>query len=348
MRSLFGILAVAALAIATTGCKKEETKAEAMPPLRVKTMAVAPTEMAGSSSFNGTIEESSGTTVSFAAAGTLQSMYVSAGERIAKGQLIGTIDDTTLRHAYDIAKIAVAEAQDVYDRMKALHDSGSLPDIKWVEAENALRSAQSAEAIAKKALSDARLYAPISGYVSEKFADVGQVVAPGVPVVKIVSIHPVKVNVSIPENEISNIALGAGATITVSALGGETFHGVVSDKSVEANPLTRSYDVKIKVDNANGSLLPGMICDVVLDLPSADGKDSSKAIVLPNSAVLLDSDNQNFVWLAKNGVARKQIVSVAGMVDNGLVISGGLASGDSVIVAGQQKVGNGTKVVPIK
>ncbi|MDE7135041.1 MAG: HlyD family secretion protein, partial [Muribaculaceae bacterium] len=90
------------------------------------------------------------------------------------------------------------------------------------------------------------------------------------------------------------------------------------------------------------------ICDVVLDLPSADGEDSSKAIVLPNSAVLLDSDNQNFVWLAKNGVARKQIVNVAGMVDNGLVISGGLASGDSVIVAGQQKVGNGTKVVPVK
>lgn len=347
MRQFLGILAIAALSLATVGCKKEETKATPTPPIRVKTVAVAATDLSGANSLSGTVEESSGTTVSFAAAGTLQSMNVSAGDRVAKGQLIGAIDESTLRHAFDIAHTTAAEAQDVYNRMKTLHDSGSLPDMKWVEAENALRSAQSAEAIAKKALGDAKLYAPISGYVSEKFADVGQVVAPGVPVVKIVSIHPVKVKVSIPENEISKISLGAGATVTVSALGGETYHGTVSDKGVEANPLTRSYDVKIKVDNADGRLLPGMICDVMLDLPAADGGDAGKAIVLPNSAVLLDSDNQNFVWLARNGAARKQVVTVAGMADNGLIISGGIAPGDSVIVSGQQKVGNGSRVVSL-
>lgn len=344
MRRQIGILAIIAAAVMASGCgKKDEAKATATPPLKVKVVAVAPTSTYGSQSYSGTVEESSGTTVSFSAAGTLQTLNVNAGDRIAKGQLIGTIDDSSLRHAYDIANVTLDEARDVHSRMKQLHDAGSLPDMKWVEAENALRQAQSAEAIAKNALDDARLTAPISGYVSEKFADAGQVVAPGVPVVKIVAINPVKVSISMPENEISKIAVGTEAVITVSALGGEQFAGKVTDKGVAGNPITRSYDVKMTVANPEGRLLPGMICDVVLD--NQPDAEAAEAIVLPNSAVLLDSDNRNFVWLADKGVARKQIIDVAGMTDGGLIVSGGLAQGDSVIVAGQQKVGTGSKVI---
>ena len=81
-------------------------------------------------------------------------------------------------------------------RMKALYESESLPEMQWVMAENQLKSAKAHEAIARKALSDTRLCAPFSGFISAKMAEVGQAAAPGMPVVKLVSISTVKVKIA--------------------------------------------------------------------------------------------------------------------------------------------------------
>lgn len=320
-------------------------------PVKVKVTVAQPSATAYSSEipYSGTVEESTGTTVSFATAGTLNQINVKQGDRISKGQLIGTVDDSSLRHAYDISRSTLNEAQDAYNRFKKLHDAGSLPDMRWVEVENTLSQAVSAEAIARKALGDATLTAPMSGYVSEKFADAGQVVAPGVPVVRIVEIDPVKINVSIPENEISQISVGTAADITVKALNSRHFEGTVVEKGVIANPLTRSYDVKIEVANPDMALLPGMICDVNLEKAPAGADDeastpATNAFTLPQDAVLVDADNQNFVWMVSCGVADKRIVGVEGITDNGVVVSSGITAGDSVITSGQQKVSRGTPI----
>lgn len=291
-------------------------------------------------SYSGTVEESSGTVLSFSTAGTIRQMHVSVGDHVAKGQLIASLDPSNLRHAYEIAVATLNQTQDAYNRMKQLHDANALPDIKWVEMQNALSQAQNAAAIAKKGLQDANLYAPVSGYISEKMADAGMNVAPGIPVVKVVDITPVKVSISIPENEIAGIADNAKAQITVDAIGGKRFNGQLKEKSVTANPLSRSYDVKFEVGNPAGELLPGMICNVAMALDSAEC-----VLSLPSDAVLLDADNRNFVWLATGGKAEKRIVTVDGMTSGTrIIISSGLAVGDFVIVSGQQKVSQGTRV----
>lgn len=307
--------------------------------VRVEAIAVYTTDISGSRAYSGTIEESTGTTLSFAVPGTVQRIYVNAGNKVAKGQLIATLDDASLRNAYDISLSALAQAQDTYDRMKKLYDANSLPEMKWVEAQNALRSAQSATAIAKRSLDDASLHSPISGYVSEKFVDAGSTVAPTLPVIKVVDIHPVKARISVPESDIANMAIGQEATVTLGSMPGREFVGKITDRGVSANPISRSYDVKITLDNTDDALLPGMLCDVHLVSETPE-----QAIVLPNAAVLLDADNQNFVWLAADGVARKRIVDTGNMVDNGIVIKSGIADGDSVIVNGQQKVSENSKV----
>lgn len=307
--------------------------------VRVDAIAVSATDISSSRAYSGTIEESSGTTLSFAVPGTIQRIYVNAGDKVAKGQLIATLDDATLRNAYDIALAAEAQAQDTYNRMKKLYDANSLPEMQWVEAQNALRSAQSATAIAKRNLDDASLRAPISGYVSDKYADVGSTVAPTLPIIKVVDIHPVKARISVPESDIANMAIDQEATVTLGSMPGSVFVGKITDKGVSANPISRSYEVKITLDNSDETLLPGMLCDVCLTRQAPD-----HAIVLPNSAVLLDANNQNFVWLAQGGLARKRTVTVDGMSDSGIIIASGLADGDSVIVNGQQKVSENSKI----
>lgn len=305
-------------------------------------MTVTNSGVAEKLSFSGTVEEESGTAVSFSTAGTIKSLSVSEGESIRKGQLIGTLDDASLRNAYEIAQATLNQAKDAYHRMKLLHDSNSLSDMKWVEVQSKLSQAENAAEIARIALEDARLYAPVSGIISEKMASVGQTVAPGIPVVRIIDINSVKVGISIPENEISKFADGTTATITTKAAAGEVYSGRLVEKGVAANPLSRSYLIKYKVDNPGRQLLPGMICEVSIDKGTV-----TDGVILPLAAVLLAADNSNFVWIDSAGVARKRIVIPAAMLPEGVMIGSGLDTGDKVIIAGTEKISQGTKVTSI-
>lgn len=336
--------ALSMLLVGVASCGNESEKKSKEPaPVKVRTVTVNNGEVREGRSFSGTVEESSATTFGFSTGGTIKSLSVSEGDRVRKGQLIGVLDDGSLRNGYQIALATLNQAKDAYNRMKLLHDANSLPEIKWVEVESKLSQAQSAADIARIALNDAKLYSPVSGIVSEKMVSVGQTVAPGMPAVKIVEIGRVNVCISVPENEISNYPKGLKASISSRAADGATFSGILSEKSVDANPLSRSYTAKFSVDNSAGKLLPGMICDVIIDRTS-----TAEGIILPVNSVLLDADNTNFVWLDSAGKARKRVVAVGEMLPEGVVITSGLGSGEKVIVAGTEKVSSGTKVVSDK
>lgn len=342
MNGSIEIAGILLLGVVACSCSRTQKPTEA-PATRVRIEVVEATLQASGRNYSGTVEESSGTVLSFSAAGTIMQMNVSVGDYVTKGMLIATLDASNLRHAYDIAASTLNQAQDAYDRMKQLHEAKALPDIKWVEVQNALVQAKNAAAIARKGLADADLYAPVAGYISEKIADAGMNVAPGMPVVKLLDITPVKVSISIPENEISKIAANSSAQITVGAVGGKAFVGKLTEKGVAANPLSRSYDVKFEIPNPDGELLPGMICDVSVTADSVE-----KVIALPSDAVLLDADNRNFVWIATNGRAQKRIVNTNGMTSGTrIIVDSGLSVGDSVIVGGQQKVSQGTRVTDV-
>lgn len=328
------------LLLLTAACGHDShDKLSSVPPVRVKTLEVTDDGIDIVSNYSGTVAEGSGTVVSFSTAGTIKTLSVKEGDRVSKGQLIGTLDDGTLRNANDIAQSTLSQARDAYRRMKMLHDSNSLPEMKWVEVESKLRQAESAARIAEIALEDAKLYAPVSGVISEKTASVGQTIAPGLPVVKIVDIATVKVEISVPENEIASLPAGSTATIRLKSNSGTDYTGTLVEKSVVADPLSRSYTAKYQVDNRDGQLLPGMICDVTL----SRGNDV-KGVILPLSSVLLSADNTNFVWLDSAGEACRRVVVPGEMLPEGVMIVSGLNKGDKVIVAGTEKVSRHTKV----
>ena len=289
--------------------------------------------------YSGTVEEESGSLLSFAVGGTVSRVLVSEGDRVAKGQLIATLDAEQLTHNHASAQAALAQAEDAYRRMRELHGKGSLPEIKWVEAQTALERAHAAEQSARKQLADCRLYAPFSGVISKKFAEKGQNVAAGTQVVKLVAVGRMKVKIAVPESEMAQITVGQKADITVEALGGAAMRGTVAEKGVTADPLSRSYDVKLSLPKAGGKLLPGMVADVRLD-----GARQTQACVLPAHVVQIDERNNRFVWVAAGGKAAKRIVSVGDFTADGVIITSGLADGDIVITAGAQKVSEGMRV----
>ena len=331
------------LAVALACSCSEKKEQRSVKPVKVKTTVVGTTMAAGSQAYSGTIEEQSGTTLSFASVGTVQNMCVDEGQWVKKGQLIGLLDDTSVRQAYEAAKATREQAEDALERMKLLHENGSLPEIKWIEVQTQVKQAQASEQIAQKALADTRLLAPFSGYIAKKDIETGQNAAPGVSVVKLVRIDQVKVKINIPEEDIADTRKGQSVTVTVEALGNRSFVARISEKGVQADPITRSYEVKATLDNPRHELLPGMLCCVLLDGDAAE----RTTIVLPAQVIQIDADNQPFVWTVKGSKAVKTPLRLGGNAGQGVEVTDGVTPGDSVIVNGQQKVSAGMEVKAI-
>lgn len=328
------LITLVSLPILMTNCQVKETASDNQEvSVKVKTMRVDSSEDQRVNKYSGTVEEASETALSFPVAGTIQEMRVRLGDRVTKGQLIATIDPSTMRNSHAVAKAALEQAEDAFRRMKELHDKGSLSEIKWVEIQSKLEQARSLEEIARKNLEDCRLYAPYDGVISEKMGESGLNVMPGVPVARLVSVNQLKVKVSVPETEISNIALSWEATIQVPALNDQCFKGTVIEKGIVANPLSRSYDVKIRIDNPDKSLMPGMVVKVGLRSP-----EEKRSFVLPAYIVQLDENNRTFVWVNNGGKAQRRFVTCGDYTAHGVTVVSGLDAGDEVIVEGQQKV----------
>lgn len=323
-----------------TGCKEKTTKPQTDAAVAVKEMTIGESFLPEDYHYSGTTEEENGTQLSFTLGGTITSLRVKVGDHVRKGQLMATVDPTSVKNSHAMALATKKQAEDAYQRMKQLHDKGSLPDIKWVEAESRLAQAVAAEEIARKNLDDCNLYAPVSGVVSEKYVEQGQNAAPGLPIIKVVSTNDLNVRVSVPEQDVSSVKIGQRADIIVEALDGRHLTGRVVEKGVVADALSRSYPIKIKVDGTHADLLPGMVAKVSIRTAST----ASTAIVIPSRLLQLSDDNTCFVWVDEGGKASRRTVEVGEFTSGGVNIVSGLKNGDKVIVEGQQKVCNGTKL----
>lgn len=337
-----GNVVVLPLTLCLLGCSGEKNQEKPVEPVRVKVMEVNSSEAEVVHRFSGTIEEGTGSSLSFAVMGTVKRLHVGLGDRVTSGQLIAELDPLSMQSSYEAAKASLEQAEDTYSRMKELHDKGSLPEIQWVEVQSKLRQARSMEEIASKNLKDTRLYAPFSGVIAEKNVEAGQNVAPGVPVVKLVSLSGLKVRISVPETEVGHVSLGQEVEIIVPALNGKRYTGRIAEKGIVANALSRAYDVKIQLLEADKELMPGMVTEVRLDSQKA-----GILCVIPAHIVQIDEKNRSFVWVDDNGKAKKRVITCGDFTAEGVTVVEGLHQGDRIIVEGQQKVCNDTKLSDI-
>ena len=331
-----GILLSALIWISCSGKKDENQAIRAVP---VKVVKVSESSYMNSRNYVGTVEAVSSSSLSFEVMGNVSKVFVTEGENVQKGKLLATLDKATLQNSYNASLASLKEAQDAYNRMKSLYDNGSLPEMKWVEVQSKLQQAVSMEQISRKSLKDAGLYAPFSGVISNKSIEPGMNVMPGIEVMQLADISTVNIKIAVPEKEISRVNKGQQAEVMVGALGDKLFTGVVSEKGIAANPLAHTYEVKIKLNNTSHELMPGMVCKV-----GVHSHETEAGIVVPNHAVQLHSDGKKFVWVVKGNAASVRMVSTGELTAEGVVITAGLQPGDEVIVSGNQKVSEGTKI----
>lgn len=321
-----------------TACQQKQERQQET--LAVETLTVKYTANFGSQKYVGQVEEASSTAVSFAAMGTLSQVLVSEGQRVKKGETLAIMDATSAQNALAAAKAQMEQANDALNRMQMLHETNALPEIKWVEVQSQVQQAEAQYELMKKQVSDCNLVAPCAGIVGNGVMNAGEVVVPSEPVLHILNINKVKVNISIPEKELASVTAKTEAQIGCDALPDEMFHSNSFVKSVQADAMTHTYKVSFWVNNPEGKLLPGMVCDVTLSDKHVAAKS---AICVPVRCVQQSADGKEFVWVVRNDKAYRQHISLGATLGNDIEVTSGLSEGDKVIVAGYQKVSEGQR-----
>ena len=290
-----------------------------------------------SNTYPGYLEEGQSVEMAFKYGGTLQQLNVKQGSHVRKGQTLARVSSPQMESTQRSAQATLEQAQDAYDRLKKVHDNGSLPEIKWREMVANLEKAQSALDLADAMLADNTITAPFDGTVASVNTEIGENVAPLKPVIKLINTKGMAVKITVPENEIAKVQVGDTAEVIIPAMNDKHLNGKVIEKSMTASLLTHSYPVKVLIEQPDEALVPGMIGKVVLKA------DVSKGIIVPANAVLIDQEGK-FVWVAEDGRATRRKITLAGYSGNGVIVSEGLKTGDVVIVEGYQKVSEGMKV----
>ena len=336
----FCLAAVCAMLAACAG-KTQEAGREAV---TVGTVVVHNGTVQSHRSYVGTVEEASTTPVSFGVGGRITAIHVRDGQHVKAGDLLATIDSRDATNACAAAEAALEQARDGYARAKQVYDKGSLPEIKWVEVQTRYNQARNAYDIAKRRLDDCSLYAPVGGTVERVLVESGTHAAPGVPVLNIVNTSSLFVRMSIPEVDVNQIGMGSKVVVDISALPDSTgmaLPGVVAERDVTADVVAHSYSFRVRLQRTPKGLLPGMVCSCRLPATVA-----GEGFELPERAVQLANDDSRYVWIVKEGKARRQSISVADLTRTGVLISNGLQDGDTVIVDGMLKVSEGMTVNP--
>lgn len=336
LKQLFVLCLCGVLVLVHGSCKHEPPKRE-LPPVAVEVLAIDTVSGGLTRTYVGEVEENLSVAMSFPAGGRVERVYVREGDYVRAGQLLAEVNSNNAQNAYNSAKASLQQAEDASQRLKKVYDKGSLAEVKWVEMQTKLDQARALEQIAKKQLDECRMTAPISGVVGTCNAKVGGTMLPGEPAMTLLDMGKVSVTFSVPESEISTVVVGKEAYVYVPALDNKMLTGRITERSVTSSRVSHSYQVKIAFPNADKSLLPGMVCKVLLEQPD------SRGFIVPAKCVQTRPEGLS-VWVVQNGRAQRRVITSTEFVANGVLVSSGLTPGDTVITAGMQKLYTGAKV----
>jgi len=346
-----------AAAVPFTACGGKRTAPE---PIAVSVESVSAAAGCGSAYYSGTIEALNSIPLSFQTAGTVSEVQVREGQSVRKGQPLAALDCRSNEATLRMAEAKNKQAQDAFRRFEPMFKNGNLAEIKMVEIETARTEAEQALVLAQKSAGDCRLTAPADGVISRRDMEPGSSAIPGKPVLRLDSVDQVYAAISVPEAEISAIQPGSRAAVEIGALtqGGaegppgadhrdsvsaysSRLRGVVRDTGVSADPLSRTYQVRVLLNNPGRSILPGMICDVHLA-----GRSTASLLLVPPAAVTADSETGEYVYVADGpeGTVKRRAVRTAGFAQGKILVLSGLTEGELVVSSGVQKLSDGAKI----
>lgn len=238
--------------------------------------------------------------------------------RSQRDALIGNLDEARSNAAIAIKAIDTARA--AYEAAKA----GA------ATARAAIATLEAQVSQAEKGLTDTAIRAPISGYVSDKVADVGEYISPSTPNSKIATIvrtSTLRMRIDIPEASVAKVATGQGISLQTTAYPDRNFAGTIVRIAPNVNTTARTMTVEAEVQNTEGLLKPGQFATVRITQSKPE-----PAVVVPARAIKTVGDTTS-VFVIKDGIAREQFVQLGLLEGETIQVKSGVIEGDRVAVS---------------
>jgi len=352
------LLTVAIGAVLLAGCKGDDgasatETAEAIVTVGPENIAVATlSELRSGPPVSGSLEPEQSATVRAEVGGSVLRTNVDAGERVKRGQLLARLDEHAVQDAFLSAKSALRSAETALElarrnaeRTERLAEAGAVADrdletARWdvTNAEGTLAEARARLSNAQEQLDDTQVRAPFDGMVSERQADAGDVVGVGDALFTIVDPTRLRLEASVPAEQVGRLRHGTEVEFTVNGLG-RRITGRIERINPVVDPATRQVRIYVTIPNVDQALVAGLF---------AEGRvatDTKRAVAVPLTAV--DSrGNSPTLHLLKAGRVTESPVQL-GVRDEAaelVEVLAGVADGDTVLLGSAQGVTPGSRV----
>jgi membrane fusion protein (multidrug efflux system) len=323
--------------IAAEQAQKEA--AQSLP--KVKVVEVMPIPFTDYLILPGTVKAHADIDLAAKAGGTVKWIGPKEGDRVKEGEKLLEVDVKSQTTRVTDARARYDQAVKDYERTKKLYNENIVSKGQLDNAETALQTAKAGLDSAGLTVDDGSLASPISGILDQVNVDKGENINIGQVVMKIVDIDKVTVELPVPEKDILYFKKGQAVKITVEKTNGEKieFPGVIGFVSLTAEQATRTYLVKVTVNNSDQTLRPGMIVRAHLVRRQLEA-----AIAVPFFSII-DREDGKGVFIIDGDIAKSRMIEY-GAFQQGLVeVRSGLNIGEKLAIVGQRNLVDGAKVI---
>jgi len=289
----------------------------------------------------GNVEADKNITISPEASGNIISIDVQEGQKVNKGDVLGTLNTSQIQRMIDEAETNLRLATTLFKRQERLWKQKIGSEIEYLQAKTN-KEALEGNLEALRAQKDmAIIKAPFSGIVDEVYQKKGELASPSIPFLQLVNIDKVYVEGDVSETYLNYIKAGEMAELDFPAIGYHRNASITRTSNI-INPGNRSFKVRINLNNQQHRIKPNLIS--VIKIKDYEIKD---AMVVP-SIIIKKDFHGSYLYLAKkegkNMVAKKTYVNIAKTYNNQSLIASGIDFGDKIITEGFSQVINGTLI----
>ncbi|MDJ0782015.1 MAG: efflux RND transporter periplasmic adaptor subunit [Desulfosarcinaceae bacterium] len=324
----------------------QEEKAAAMqqkqPDINVVSLALAPSAIKDRISLPASVMPWVNLTVLTEVRGKVTTLKVREGQRVSRGDIIAHIDHRDYENTLRSTRASLSAAKANLKRLSELQRERLSTRSQLDDAVAQVESLQAAMDTAALNLERCAITAPMDGIINKRHIEKGQYLNVADPVAEILQIDRVKIIVGIPESDVEAVRRLDRFSVTIDALGGQTFTAKKYFLSHTADSQARVFPLELALDNRNHEILPDMFARVeIIKNEIPDG------LAVPLYAIISRND-QHLVYVVEDNLAKARRIDLGIQEGWRIQAKSGLQAGDQVIVVGQRSVNDGTAVKVVR
>ncbi len=272
--------------------------------------------------------------------GRIQSVHVTEGQKVKKGQLLISLDAEIMRKGIEELETGLALTKTLFDKQQSLWDQGVGSEMQYLQSKNTYESMVKTKETLESQLKMAKVYAPFSGYVEEIFMKTGELATPGRQILQIINLDNLYINTQLSEAYISSIHKGDTALIEFPDLPGITKNAPINNIGHTIDPTSRTFSIRLKMKNQDEKIKPNMLATLRLKDYSAED-----VIVIPTQLIRQDVEGY-FVFVSRphdgEYFGMKTYITPGRSDGKRTVVEKGLKPGDDLIIKGYNQIKDGS------